>query len=56
VAPPKTNEPPKKIDANSWIKKDSPDSSPKNAFASVKLTSAPAPKKLESPFLNQAVD
>lgn len=34
------------------MKKDSPDNSPKNAFASVKLTNAPAPKKLDSPFIN----
>lgn len=47
-------EAPKKIDANNWMKKDSPDNSPKNAFAAVKLTSAPAPKKLDSPFLQQA--
>ena len=44
-------EAPKKIDEGNWMKKDSPDNSPKNAFAAVKLTSAPAPKKLESPFL-----
>ncbi len=36
------------------MKKDSPDNSPKNAFAAVKLTNAPAPKKLDSPFLQQA--
>ena len=30
----KQAEPPKKLDTNSWIKKDSPDGSPKNAFAS----------------------
>ena len=49
-----TKEAPKKIDANSWMKKDSPDNSPKNAFAAVKLTSSTAPpKKLDSPFLNQ---
>ena len=30
----KQAEPPKKLDTNSWIQKDSPDGSPKNAFAS----------------------
>ena len=48
----KQADPPKKLETTSWIKKDSPDSSPKNAFSSqVKL--APPPKKLDNPFLNQ---